>query len=290
MRQKLRNMLPAHGVVAGGTAKAEIITPEPMKIHGIRAIYKSDNAGTVERRPRATMEAELGKFKLYLMNKLQRQPTVTQIFEDFDMRSQPIKDGIINMAFSRDERELSVERDSTALFSGVGDVIRVELEIDGAATAPDVEFELDVEPFNSNSHDGSLNDIIDRRGGQRQLIETIRSDTVNVTKTGELSINLTGEGRDLSCVKLRTTNCDYIEVYRGVDLKWEGTPADFDRWLEEGGYSPQAGVIVFSPEFWGGGRIADWYQYRGKQLIIKPNMTAATSFDIDIHEIGDAVR
>lgn len=289
MRQKLRNLLPFHGVVSGGTATIELAVPEAMRVHAANIIFKSDNAGTVQRRNKATMLTQLVNVQMFINNKPQRQPTIAKIFEDLEMRNGSVKDGIVPILFSREERQLKVEREATALFAGAGDFIRFSVEL-GACTLPELDLELDVEPFNSNGNEGSLRDMLSRRGGRRQVIETIRSDTVNVGKTGELNLSLDPEGRDVSCIKLRTTDTDFIEVYRGVDKKWEGTPADYDRWLEDAGYTPQAGVIHFFPEAWGGSTIVDWYQYRGKKLIFKLNMTAANSFDIDIHEMGDAIR
>lgn len=289
MRQKLRNLLPFHGVVSGGTATIELAVPEAMRIHAANIIFLSDNAGTVERRNKATMLTQVNKANLYINNKPQRQQTTAQIFEDMEMRNATVDDGIIPILFSREERQLKVEREATAMFAGAGDFIRMSVEL-GTCTSPELYLELDVEPFNSNAREGSLNDMLSRRGGRRQVIETVRSDVVNVSKTGELNLSLDPEGRDVSCIKLRTADCDKIEIYRGVDKKWEGTPADFDRWLSDAGYTPQTGVIHFFPEAWGGGTVVDWYQYRGQKLIFKLNMTAATSFNIDIHEVGDAIR
>ncbi len=287
MRQNLENLNPFHGVVSGGKATCEIHVPEPMRCHKIELIFESDNSGTVERRTKAVMLTQVDYVEIFINNKPQRKMTVAEIFEDLEMRGFTIEDGKIPLVFSRDERQLGVERDATALFLGVGDSVRVSVKL-LTCTTPTLKAHLRVEPFDDKDNYGQLQKILKNR--TRQVIESVRSDVVTVSATGKLNFSLTSQGRDLSCVKLRTANADYITIYRGVDKKWEGTPADFDEWMKEQGYTPQSGVIHFFPEAYGGGRLYDWYQYRGKQLRFELNMTSATSFQADIYEVGDAVR
>jgi hypothetical protein len=284
MRQFLENLVPFRGVASAAPATVEIVTPEPMRLHGINLKYTSDIAGTVARRTKAQMLTEVSKVELFINNKLQRDLPIAELFEDEEMRGRTIEDGIIPIRFSRDERDLSLGRDATSFFTEVGDELRVKVTL-LASTTPDLVAELVAEPF----AEGEVRNILKRRQNM-QLVESVVRTVENINKTGVQTIFEEGNGRDLSCLKIRSANVSQIAVYRGVDKKWEGIPADFDRWMKEQGYTPQAGVIHFFPEAYGGGRFQDIYQFRGQKLRIEVTMTAATAFDVVKHEIGDAIR
>lgn len=289
MRERIQNLRPFDGVASNGKPTVNIQAPAPMRAHLIEVEYQSDNAGTVQRRNKATMLAEIDYVELYINNKLQRKLEIAKLFEDWELRGNTVEDGIIPIAFSRDERTLSVERDATAAFLGVGDTFRVDVKLK-ASTDPRLTAWIIIEPFDDANDYAELRDILQKRRGMRQLIETVRTDTVNVAATGKLTFSLSGQGRDISFIKFRTTNCTYMTVYRGTEKKWEGRPADFDRMLDQKVYVPQAGVIHWSPEAFGGGRVPDWYQFRGKLLRFELEMSAAVPFDAEIYEVGDAVR
>lgn len=311
MRRTLYNELAFHGVVSAGTATVEIVLPEIGKLHAVELIYKSDLAAVVARRTKAQMLLEIDYIELICNTKVFRKIPIAEVFEDYERIGETVKDGVIPLLFSDKSMSNEAGQDAFAFIlaskeQGFGDKLKVKVKL-LASTDPELEARNIWETIGDGNfehmlktrgtHHGqpllevdSKGNVKRARGGTRQMVLNSRNDTVSPGKTGKHRIALTGEGRNPLWLHMRSTDFDYLEIFRGSEKLWDGEDVDFTNDLVGSDYVAITGLLSFSPMMLSGGRFNDQYVFKGKNLYLDLNMTAATAFDIRVDEYGDVAR
>lgn len=209
-------------VGAGQTAALDL--PTTYVYHCIQVKHYRSGVAATE----AQMKADMKKHRLKINNKTQREFTTTQLFTIQAMRGLAVTAGIIAIWLGKPWARDGQGEDALAWGTADVESFQLEIDIDAAAVAPTLSAKLLVE-------DGANRPI--------GAIEQWTSHTLSSTGAGLLDYSPVIEPYQsyygLECF---TTLITDVDVRRDGDVKFEGTPEEFNSTYKDQGLVPQAGL------------------------------------------------